>query len=234
MLTAFLTSLVECIEALTVILAVGAVLGWRGALAGAALAIILLLAAGAILGPALTLIPLAIAHLAIGALLLVFGARWLRKSVLRAAGVIPKRDETTAFARQSDRLRGVDHTHAGHAAIAATFQVTLIEGLEVVFIVLATSAADRRLRLAASLGALAALMVVAALGVVLHRPIARVPENSLKFTVGVITCAFGIFWLGEGCGLHWPGQDWSLLALANAILIAALIAIPLQTRGVTR
>jgi uncharacterized membrane protein len=230
MLAAFLASLVECIEALTVILAVGAVLGWRGALTGAALAVAVLLAMVAILGPALTLIPLAIVHLAIGALLLVFGARWLRKAVLRAAGVIPKRDETVAYARQAERLRSLQPG----AALAATFQVTMIEGLEVVFIVLATSAADASVRLPASLGALAALILVCALGIALHRPIARIPENALKFMVGVLACAFGLFWLGEGLGLHWPGQDWSLLGLAAVILGAAAAAAQLVRAGEAR
>lgn len=232
MLTALLASLVECIEALTVILAVGAVLGWRGALTGTGLALVLLLAIVVILGPALTLIPSAAIHIAIGLLLLVFGVRWLRKAVLRTAGVIPKRDELVAFTRQNNRLRALGTSPRGgdRTAIAATFQITMIEGIEVVFIVVAVGSADHGLLWPASLGALVALLVVVALGLTLHRPIARIPENGLKFIVGVLICAFGIFWLGEGLGLQWPGADWSLLALAAGVLVVALLAVQVVMR----
>ena len=231
LLTALLASLVECVEAMTVILALGAVLGWRWALIGAALALACLLVMVAVLGPALALVPTRAIHLGIGLLLLVFGLRWLRKAVLRAAGSIPLRDETAAYARHSDRFRTMV-TGPGEetrAALMPAFQVVMVEGLEVVFIVLAVGSADRALLLPASVGAMAALFLVAGLGVALHRPLARVPENALKFLVGVLTCAFGLFWIGEGLGLHWPGEEWAALGLAALILVLALIAVRLMT-----
>jgi uncharacterized membrane protein len=232
MLTAFLASLVECIEALTVILAVGAVLGWRGALIGTGFALCCLLVVVAILGPALTLIPLKAIHLGIGMLLLVFGLRWLRKAVLRAAGVIPMRDELAVYVRQSSRFHALSAGRDGRSrmGLVTAFQITMVEGIEVVFVVLAIGAADRSLLLPASLGAFVALVLVSALGVALHRPIARIPENSLKFTVGVLACSFGIFWMGEAIGVKWPGEDWSVLALATGILAAAFIVVRLKAR----
>lgn len=233
LLTAFLASLVECIEALTVILAVGAVLGWRGAFIGTGFALALLLAIVAILGPVVALVPLQAIHLGIGALLLVFGVRWLRKAVLRAAGVIPLRDETAAYARQSNRFLALRAEPEGRnqTGLLPAFQITMVEGIEVVFIVVAVGAADHNLLLPASLGALSALLSVCALGIALHRPIARIPENTLKFVVGVLTCAFGIFWLGKGVGGQWPGEDWSILALTAAVLAAALILVQLARRS---
>ena len=232
MLAALLASLVECIEALTVILAVGAALGWRGALAGTCAALGLLLAAVGVFGPLLALVPAQAIHLGVGLLLLVFGARWLRKAVLRAAGIIPLRDEDAAYTRQTNRFRmlaaGSDHRQ--RAGMAAAFQITIVEGIEVVFIVLAVGAADRRLLMPASVGALAALLLVTGLGAILHRPIARIPENALKFAVGVLTCAFGAFWMGEGFGMAWPGEDWAALALAAGILALALIDVQLIAR----
>jgi uncharacterized membrane protein len=233
LLTAFLASLVECIEALTVILAVGAVLGWRGALIGTGFALALLLAMVVILGPVMALVPLQAIHLGIGVLLLVFAMRWLRKAVLRAAGVIPRRDEVATYTRQSNRFLALsaDPDGCNQSGLVPTFQITMVEGVEVVFIVVAVGAADRGLLLPASLGAFAALLLVSVLGVGLHRPIARIPENALKFTVGVLTGAFGIFWLGEGVGVQWPGEDWSVLALAAAVLAASLILVQLARRS---
>lgn len=225
LLTAFLASLVECIEALTVVLAVGAVLGWRGALVGAGAALALLLALTAALGPLITLIPMRAIHLGIGVLLLAFGLRWLRKAILRAAGVIPLRDEEAAYSRQSTRFLALRSGPGGRdqTGLFPAFQITLIEGIEVVFIVVAVGAANRGFLLPASLGAVTALLLVCILGIALHRPIARIPENTLKFAVGVLTCAFGVFWLGEGIGVQWPGGDWSVLALAAAVLAIAMI-----------
>lgn len=232
LLTAFLASLVECIEALTVVLAVGAVLGWRGALAGTGAALALLLALVAVLGPAMRLIPVRAIHLGIGALLLAFGVRWLRKAVLRAAGVIALRDEEAAYSRQSVRLLAVRSGPDGRhqTGLFPAFQITMVEGIEVVFIVVAVGAANRGFLLPASLGALMALLLVCVLGLILHRPIARIPENALKFTVGVLTCAFGVFWLGEGIGVDWPGEDWSVLALSAATLAGALLLVRLARR----
>jgi uncharacterized membrane protein len=226
---AFLASLVEFVEALTVVLAVAVVRGWRAALLGTACALLLLLTMIAALGPALTRIPLALMQLAVGTLLLLFGMRWLRKAILRAAGLVALHDEALLFRQQEQSLRQLGQRAAGldTVAFAAAFKITMLEGVEVVFIVIALGAGQAGLLWPASLGALLALLVVAALGAVVHRPLSRVPENTLKGVVGVLLSAFGTFWVGEGLGLSWPGQDWSLVGLMAGFLAAAVGAVSL-------
>lgn len=233
---AFLASLVEFVEALTVVLAVGVVRGWRGALSGSGTAMLALLAIVAVLGSALTRIPLDTVQLFVGALLLLFGMRWLRKAILRAAGVIALHDEAAEFAEQTASLRRIGHIHHGWDKIAftAAFKITMLEGIEVVFIVIAIGAGGSGLLLPACLGALAALLVVLALGIIVHRPLARIPENTLKFAVGVLLSAFGTFWFGEGIGVAWPGKDWSILALIAGFGAAAIITIPVCRRTYAR
>ncbi len=233
-LAAFLASLVEFVEALTVVLAVGAVRGWRGALGGTGLALLVLLAIVGALGPALTRIPLDLVQLGVGTLLLLFGMRWLRKAILRSAGVIPLHDEEATYAKETALLRGLGGIGAGWDRVAVTtaFKITMVEGIEVVFIVVAMGAAGGGLLLPASLGAVAALLLVVALGLVLHRPVAMIPENALKFAVGVLLCGFGTFWIGEGMGLDWPGGDWSLPALSAGFLAVAAVAVSIcRTRA---
>lgn len=231
-LAAFLASLVEFMEALTVVLAVGAARGWRGALMGATAALATLLLVVLLFGSLLTRIPLADVQLVIGGLLLLFGLRWLRKAVLRAAGVIPLHDEATAYATELGTLRAA--SPARHAwdggAVTAAFKITLLEGLEVVFIVTAVGAGGAGLLIPTGIGAAAALLLAIALGIVLHRPLSVVPENALKFAVGVLLAAFGTFWVGEGIRLTWPGADWSLLWLALGYLLVAALAVPLCRR----
>ncbi|BFI94885.1 MAG: hypothetical protein RSP_03950 [Rhodanobacter sp.] len=227
MLAAFLASLVECVEALTVVLAVGAVRGWRSALAGSAAGLSVLLLLVAALGRALAHVPLHALQLVVGALLLLFGMRWLRKAVLRAAGVLPLHDEAAIYARETQALRGqAAASQWDKLAFATAFKITMLEGVEVVFIVLAIGAGRPGLLWPASLGAVAALAVVSALGVALHRPLSRVPENTLKFVVGVLLCAFGTFWAGEGMGYAWPGGDGALAGLVGGFLATSLLCIP--------
>lgn len=223
-LAAFLASLVEFVEALTVVLAVGTVRGWRGALGGAGAALLVLLALVLLLGPALTRIPLETVQIVVGGLVLLFGLRWLRKAILRAAGVIPLHDEAAAFAKETAALRAASPGRGtwDGVALMTSFKITMLEGIEVVFIVVAVSAGGPGLMLPAATGALAALVLVILLGLVVHKPLARVPENTLKFVVGVLLSAFGTFWVGEGVGLAWPGADWSLPILASAFLLVAL------------
>jgi uncharacterized membrane protein len=228
-LASFLASLVECVEALTVVLAVGSVRGWRSALTGSATAIAVLLLIIAALGTALSHIPLPIVQLVVGTLLLLFGLRWLRKAILRSAGQIPLHDEEAAFRKNTEAMHRLS---AGPAtwdkiAFAAAFNITMLEGTEVVFIVIAIGAGHTGMLLPASLGAVAALLAVIALGLILHRPLARIPENTLKFIVGVLLSAFGTFWVGEGLHLEWPGADWSIPALIAAYLVLALAIVPL-------
>jgi len=230
---AFLASLVEFVEALTVVLAVGTVRGWRGALFGAGAAVAVLLLAVLLLGPLLTDIPLRTVQLGIGGLLLLFGMRWLRKAILRAAGVLPLHDEEAAFAKESAKLHSLGlGGRWDKVGIATAFKITLLEGLEVVFIVIAVGAGGSGLLVPASLGALAAMLVVIALGVLVHRPLSTIPENTFKFIVGVLLSAFGTFWAGEGMGLTWPGEDWSILGLVAGFLVVSLLAVRLcRSRG---
>ncbi len=211
LLAAFLASLVECVEALTVVLAVGATRGWRDAVLGSVGALLVLTLLIALLGPALARIPLRAGQLIIGTLLLLFGMRWLRKAMLRAAGVIALHDEAAAYASQRESMGGAQASRSHYDTLAMLATITLLEGLEVVFIVVAVAAGDPHLWVAASLGALAALLLVALLGLLLLRPLARVPENTLKFGVGVLLTSFGSFWVGEGIGVAWPRADWSIL-----------------------
>ena len=228
-LAAFLASLVEFVEALTIVLAVGAVRGWRGALGGAGLALLVLLLLVALLGPAITRIPQDLVQLGLGTLLLLFGIRWLRKAILRAGGVIPLHDEDATFAKESAALHALGGLARGwdRVALSTAFKITMIEGIEVVFIVIAVGAGGQGFLLPASLGALAALLVVVLLGLLLHRPVAMVPENMLKFLVGVLLCAYGTFWVGEGMGFAWPGGDLALLALNGGFLVAAIVLVRL-------
>jgi uncharacterized membrane protein len=224
-LAAFLASLVEVVEAFTIVLAVGVTAGWRPALLGAAAALVVLGLLVAVLGPLLELVPLGLLQFMIGVLLVLFGLRWLRKAILRAAGLMPLHDEALAFARETTELsrhaRGRrDDFHAG----ATSFNAVLLEGVEVVFIVVAVGAARGMIGYA-SLGAAAAVVVILAVGLVVHRPLARIPENSLKFVVGLMLTSFGAFWTGEGLGVVWPGADWSLLAILAVFAAVSLGAV---------
>lgn len=231
---AFLGSLVEFVEALTIVLAVGTVRGWRSALAGTAAGAGLLILLILLLGPALALIPLGALRKAVGILLLLFGMRWLRKAILRAGGLIPIHDEAAAFAAESAELRarGKGPSPAlDPVAVATAFKAVALEGVEVVFIVVAVGSAGGML-LPASLAAGLAGLLVVALGLALHRPLARVPENALKFAVGVLISAFGVFWLGEGLGLAWPGQDLAIPGLAIGLSLTALLAVRFVRNGI--
>ncbi len=233
---AFLSSLVEAVEALTIVLSVATVRGWRpaglGALAGLGTLALIVLA----LGPLLDRVPLHALQLVIGVLLLLFGMRWLRKAILRAAGVVPLHDEALAFANGTAALREqARHRDARLDWLAglASYKAMLLEGLEVVFVVIAVGA-GRGLLVPASIGALAACALVAAAGFAVRRPLARVPENTLKFAVGVMLSAFGVFWTGEGLGVPWPGEDLAILGFAALFLVAALAAVRLARSPAVR
>jgi uncharacterized membrane protein len=213
---AFLASLVEAVEALTIVLAVATVRGWRPA------------GLGSLAGH----VPLRLLQFVIGVLLLLFGMRWLRKAILRSAGVIPLHDETLTFATETAELREQARRNEARLdwlATLTTFKAVLLEGLEVVFIVIALSA-GRGMLLPASAGALAACLLVAGVGFIVHRPLARVPENTLKFAVGVMLSAFGVFWAGEGLGVAWPGEDLAIVAFAVMFLAVSGAAVVLARR----
>ena len=232
MTAAFLASLVEAVEALTIVLAVTTVRGWRpaglGALAGLAVLALIVV----VLGPLLGYVPLRLLQFVIGVLLLLFGMRWLRKAILRAAGVIPLHDEATAFATETAELREQARRNEARLdwiAALTTFKAVLLEGLEVVFIVIALGA-GRGMLVAASAGAVAACLVVALVGLIVHRPLARVPENTLKFVVGIMLSAFGVFWTGEGLGVAWPGSDLAIVGFAAIFLAVSAAAVAFARR----
>jgi uncharacterized membrane protein len=225
---AFLASLVEAVEALTIVLAVATVRGWRPAGLGAVAGLVALALIVLAFGPLLNRVPLNLLQIGIGILLLLFGMRWLRKAVLRAAGSIPLHDEAAAFANEMADLREQARRHEGRLdwfAGLASFKATLLEGTEVVFVVIAAGAGG--FLIPASVGALIACALVMMAGFILHRPLARVPENTLKFAVGVMLSAFGIFWTGEGLGVPWPGEDLAILAFTALFLAVAVAATAL-------
>lgn len=230
---AFLASLVEVVEAFTIVLAVATLRGWRPALSGAAAALGVLAAIVVLLGPLLDRVPLHLLQLVVGVLLLLFGLGWLRKAALRAAGIIPLHDEQAIYERETASLGAVSGTTrvaaANWIAGMAAFKAVLLEGLEVVFIVIAVGA-GRGLIWPAGLGALAACALVLCVGAAVHRPLSQVPENTLKFGVGVMLAAFGVFWTGEGLGVDWPGQDFALLGFAALFLVGGLYAVRLARR----
>lgn len=228
---AFLASLVEAVEALTIVLAVASVRGWRPAAMGTLAGLAMLAIAVALFGPLLSYVPLRALQIPIGLLLMLFGLRWLRKAILRAAGVIALHDETAAFASTSAELKsGARAQGLDWAGSLTSFQAVIIEGLEVVFIVIAIGA-GRGLVGWASLGAIAACILVAAAGLVVHRPLARVPENTLKFAVGIMLSPFGVFWVGEGIGVPWPGEDWSVVGLVVMFLAFSLGSVVMARRA---
>jgi uncharacterized membrane protein len=226
--SAFLASAVEFVEALTIVLAAGVSRGWRSALAGLGAATLVLAVIVAVLGPALTRVPISALRLVVGALLLTFGLQWLRKAILRASGFKALHDEDAIFARELEEAR-VAQGEQGAAGIdwfgfTLAFKGVLLEGLEVAFIVVTFGSAQGRIGLAA-LGAGAALVLVATVGVLVRAPLARVPENTLKFAVGAMLTTFGIFWSTEGAGAHWPGDDASLPGVLGFVLLLSFAAV---------
>ena len=228
---AFLASLVEFVEALTIVLAVGVTRGWRPALLGTAAAVAFLGALVLAFGPLLGRVPIGVLQLTVGALLLLFGMRWLHKAVLRYAGVVALHDEASIYERECASLAGGgDAAGWDVPALSTAFNAVALEGLEVVFIVIALGATGGQL-LPASIGAALAGVVVVGAGVVVHRPLARVPENTLKFAVGVMLSTFGTFWTGEGLGVAWPGDDLSLAWLVAGFTVASAVAVMLARRA---
>jgi uncharacterized membrane protein len=222
----FAASFVEAVEALTVVLAVGLARGWRPALTGAAAALAALALIVAILGPLMNVVPLRALQFVVGVLTLMFGLRWLRKAILRAVGIIALHDEDAAFQRETREAGRREADRFDWVGGLTAFKIVLMEGIEVAFIVIAVGAGRGLLGLA-SAGALAACITVAAIGAAVHRPLARVPENALKFAVGIMLSAFGLFWTGESLGVAWPGGDAAILAFVVLFLAVALALVAL-------
>jgi uncharacterized membrane protein len=230
-LSAFLASAVEMVEAMTIVLAIGLTRGWRASLTGAAAATVALAVIVAALGPALTLVPINDLRLVVGVLLLIFGLQWLRKAIMRAAGVIPLHDEEEIFAREAAEARAVDGEQRlglDWYGFTVSFKSVLLEGLEVAFIVITFGSAQGSIPLAA-IGALVAIVLVGVVGAFARRPLSRVPENSLKFAVGAMLTTFGIFWSSEGAGASLPGEDAAL-----PFILGFVLAISFALIGVLR
>jgi uncharacterized membrane protein len=234
-LTVFVACAVEAVEALTIVLAVGLTREWRSTFQGMAAALVVLAAVVAVLGPTVTLLPLTALRLVVGALLAIFGLQWLRKAILRAAGYKALHDEAGAYLREvaaakaapASARRGVGDRYA----FTLSFKGVLLEGLEVVFIVITFGDNQRDLG-AAVVGAAAAVVVVAVTGAIVRAPLSRVPENALKFAVGIMLTSFGTLWGAEGAGVRWPGGDAALLVLVPAVAAVSLgYAAWLRRRG---
>jgi uncharacterized membrane protein len=228
---AFLASAVEMVEALTIVLAVGVTRGWRSAGwgVGAAFAGLAVIVVG--LGPALANLPIDSLRLVVGTVLLVFGLQWLRKAILRASGLKALHDEDAIYAAEVALLRaqGERPAHDWYAFTVA-FKGVFLEGLEVAFIVVTFGGTQRNVGVAA-IGALAAFVVVLIAGMIAHAPLTRVPENTLKFGVGLMLTSFGIFWSTEGAGVSWPGADASLLGLIGFMALVSFALVEILRRA---
>jgi uncharacterized membrane protein len=224
-LTVFVACVVESIEALTIVLAAGLTRQWRSTFQGMAVALLALAVIVAVLGPTITLLPLTALRLVVGALLAIFGLQWLRKAILRATGYKALHDEASAYLREVAAAQAAPEVRkrwvSDWYAFTLSFKGVLLEGLEVVFIVITFGDNARNLGVAV-LGAAIAVMVVTVTGIAVRVPLAKVPENAMKFTVGIMLTSFGTFWGGEGAGVTWPGNDAALLVLVPAVALVSL------------
>ncbi len=226
-LVSFLASGVEAVEALTIVLAVGLTRGWRSTMAGVLAASIALAAVVAVLGPALTAIPIDALRLVVGGLLLVFGLQWLRKAILRAGGYRPLHDEDAIYRREVEAARSASNLQRADLdwyAFTVAFKGVLLEGLEVAFIVITFGSNGGSVAYAA-VGAIAALLLVVGVGLWARVPLARVPENTMKFSVGLMLVTYGSFWAAEGAGGDWPGGDVFLVALLVLYTVSAWLMV---------
>jgi uncharacterized membrane protein len=224
-ISVFLACAVEAVEAFTIVLAVGSTRKWSSALLGVGAATVVLGVLIAALGPALTVLPVGVLRLLVGGLLLVFGLQWLRKAILRAGGAKALHDEVATFAEEAAAAeRAALSEGIDSYSFAISFKAVLLEGLEVAFIVLTFGANQDDVPLAALAAVLAVIVVIGA-GALARAPLARVPENSMKFVVGVLLTTFGVFWGVEGAGAGWPGGDAALPVLAAAIAVASWLMV---------
>jgi uncharacterized membrane protein len=231
-LSTFLASAVEMVEALTIVLAAGLARGWRSALWGVAAAGLALAVIVAALGPALTAVPLDTLRAVVGTLLLLFGLQWLRKAILRGSGYKALHDEDAIFARELDEARHAGRVDRGRIdgyGFTLAFKGVLLEGLEVAFIVITFGSAQGSVGLAV-VGATVALVLVVGVGLAVRAPLARVPENTMKFAVGIMLTSFGIFWSAEGVGVHWPGGDAALLGVLAFVVASSAAFVSLLRR----
>jgi uncharacterized membrane protein len=228
-LTAFLASAVEMVEALTVVLAAGTARGWRSALLGSGAGTSCLVLVVALLGPALVRFPTDLLRLVVGALLLTLGLQWLRRAILRAGGYVPLHDESTVYRQETEKARivgGSPRAATDWYGFTLSFKGVFLEGLEVALIVISFAPIPGGI-VWATAGAGGAFIIVGTVGVLLHRPLSTVPENTLKFAVGALLTTFGIFWGAEGAGVMWPEGDAALLAILAGIVLVSLGCVAL-------
>ena len=211
--TVFLASAVEMVEALTIVVAVGATKGWRSAFEGVAVALLALAALVAVFGPALSRIPMSSLRIVVGTVLLIFGMQWWRKAILRSIGLKAKHDEDAIYAETVEELQQSPASTRDAAAFMMAFKGVFLEGVEVVVTVITLGSSAHRLGVAAT-AAGTAVVLVAIVGLIVARQLSNVPENAMKMVVGIMMVAYGTFWIGEGLGLRWPGKDLALLAFA--------------------
>jgi uncharacterized membrane protein len=236
-LAVFLACAVEAVEATTIVLAAGTARDWRSALTGMAAGLVVLAVVVGVLGPAVSTIPLRGLRLVVGGLLLVFGLQWVRKAILRASGHKALHDEAAIFLREVEAAGAAPTERRGGVsdwfAFTLAFKGVVLEGLEVAFIALTFGGNQHDIPLAA-VAAVSAVVVVAAAGIAVRAPLARVPENTLKFVVGVMLTSFGMFWGAEGAGAAWPGNDASLLVIVPVVALYALGIVAVLRRGLER
>jgi uncharacterized membrane protein len=236
-LTVFVACVVEAVEALTIVMATGITREWKSTFQGMAAALVVLAAITAAIGPAVSSLPLTALRVVVGALLLIFGLQWLRKAVLRATGYKALHDEASAYLREvaaakaatKESKRGVSDWYS----FTLAFKGVLLEGLEVVFIVITFGTNQKNIG-AAVIGAAAAIILVTVVGIAVKAPLTKVPENWMKFAVGVMLTSFGTFWGAEGAGVAWPGNDAALLVLVPVVaLVGAACIFWLRSRKIT-
>lgn len=246
----FVASAVECVEAFTIVLAMGLTRGWKSTIVGSVLALVALGLVVAIAGVSLgTVISQSLLQLIIGSLLLVFGLQWLRKSILRSSGLKEKHDQASIFQREQENARKASEEERlglDWFAFVVSFKGVFLEGLEVVFIVitfgLSASAKNTHSVVVASVGALSATIVVLIAGIIAKGPLSSVPQNTLKFAVGVLLCTFGTFWGTEGLGffaptqesIEWPGNDWALLVILVVWVMMSIACVNLLRKTIKK
>jgi len=230
-ISVFLACSVEAVEAVTIVLAAGTARDWKSALRGVLAGLVTLAVIIAIFGPAISHLPISILRVVVGGLLLVFGLTWLRKAILRSSGYKALHDEEKIFQEELEAARAAAkltrHGVADWYAFTLSYKGVLLEGLEVVFIVLTFGTIAHKVGLA-SIAALVAVAIVCAAGFALRAPLAKVPENTLKFAVGILLTSFGIFWGAEGTAgssAKWPGDNWAVLALIAGVWVFATLTV---------
>jgi Ca2+/H+ antiporter, TMEM165/GDT1 family len=227
---AFVASVVEWVEAFTIVLAVGNTRGWRSPIWGTLAGLGTLAVIVGVFGTPLIIFHDQINqsfHIVVGILLLLFGMRWLRKAILRFAGIIALHDEELIYQREVTELRaqGLSPNRWDNIGFWFSYKAVLLEGLEVAFIVIALGAQGGPALQAAILGAVAAFLVTMVAGALLHKPLAFVPENFMKFVVGAMLTTFGIFWGAEGLLVEWPLRDVTLLLILGGVCLVSLVAV---------